>query len=184
MAEWSEVFDDERVLTAVRRRARRTMVAFAVGSLVSVASAPLGALVWPHAATAAALVAGLLLTGLAAWTLRRLSRLHRTLWKVELSVGRIVGHDVGGRRVSITWSALSVLDVRSGGIAFVGRDHDGHRARLVVPSSMPGFVTLGHRAVGYAEAFGCSLWVEGAPWNQLDLAPLCPFVREDSAPTV
>ena len=184
MAEWFEVFDDERVLTAVRRRARQTVVAFALGSLLAVAAAPLATAAWPHAAAPAALGCGLLLTVLAVSTLRRLTRLHRTLWKVEISVGRIVGHDVGGRRVSITWPALGALDVRGGGLAFVGTDDDGRRVQLVVPSSLPRFTAFGHRAVGYAEAFGRPLWIEGQPWERVDLAALYPFVREDSAPTV
>lgn len=184
MAEWSQVFDDERVLTAVRRRARRNLVAFGLGSVGLVAAAPLAIVVWPHAAAPVALGCGALLTALAVWTLRRLARLHRTLWRIELSVGRVVGHDAGGRRVSMTWSALHSIDVRTDGLVVSGHDEQGRHARLVVAPSMPQFTDLGHRAVAYAEAFGRPLWVDGQPWERLDLAALYPPVREDSAPTV
>ncbi len=191
MAEWFEVFDDERVLAAARRRTRHAVVAFALGSLLSVAGALLAAVAWPHevvawphAAAGAALGGVLLLTTLAVGTLRRLTRLHRTLWKVELSVGRIVGHDVGGRRVSVPWTAVDALDVQSDGLAVTGHDDAGHPVHLVVPASISQFTVFGHRAVGYAEAFGRPLWVDGQPWQRLDLAELYPVVGQDSAPTV
>lgn len=184
MAEWSQVFDNERVLTAVRRRARRVVMAFALASGGIVAAAPLSTLVWPEAAAAAAVGCGAVLTVWAAWVLRHLSHLHRTLWRVELSVGRVVGHDVGGRRVSIAWSALSAVDVRSGELVLSGRDDQGRRTRLAIPGSMPHFTTCARRAVEYAEAFGRPIHVEGQPWERLALDSLYPLVREGEAPTL
>ena len=184
MAEWFQVFDDDDALSTAKARARQTVVVFAVGSGLLVAVAPLTTVVWPHTAVPVALGCGLLLTALALWTLRRLHRLHRTLWRVEISVGHVVGYDAGGRRVSLTWSALDRLDVRSEGLLFSGRGEGGRRVRLVVARAMPRFTVLGHRAVEYAEAFGCPLWVEGRPLERLDLTALYPVLREGSAPTV
>ena len=179
MAEWCEVFSDERVRALVRARARRLVVGFALASGFLVAAAPLVTVWWPPIAGPAALTCGVVLTALAVVTLRRLARLHRMLWRVELSVGRVVAHDVGGRRVSVVWPALDAVDVRHDGIAFAGRDGGGRRVRFVVPRTLPQFTALGHRAVEYAEAFGRPLWVDGQPWDRLDVSDV---VRDASAP--
>ena len=184
MADWRDVFCDERVRADARRRVRQAVVAFALGSGLAVSAAPLSALAWPHAATAVAIGCGLVLTVLAGATLRAIDRAHRTVWRVELTSSQIVGVDVAGHRTSISWPSLTTLDVRTSGLVCRGRNEQGHAVRITVGRSMPRFTMLGHRAVRRAEAFGCALWVDGKPWERLDLNGLYRREREDSAPTV
>ncbi|MDT7857644.1 hypothetical protein RQM47_13405 [Rubrivirga sp. S365] len=181
MAEWFQVFDDERVLVSVRTRARRLVVAFALVSGGLVALAPLSTLVAPAHAGLAALACGVVLTAYAAWLLRRLGRLHRRLWRIELSFRRAVAHDAGGRRVALAWQALDQIDVRTDGLVLSGRTTLGRRVRLHVAASMPQFARFAHRAVEYAEAFGRPVWVEGQPWEAIDVTSIHPGLRTGSA---
>lgn len=181
MAEWFQVFDDERVLVSVRTRARRLVISFAFVSGGLVALAPLSTLVAPASAGLVALACGAVLTAYAVWLLRRLGRLHGRLWRIELSFRRIVAHDAGGRRVSLAWQALDHIDVCSGGIVLSGRTPLGRRIRFSVSATMPQFASLGHRAVEYAEAFGRPVWVEGQPWDAIDVTAIDPSLRPGQA---
>ena len=181
MAEWFQVFDDERVLVSVRTEARRLVVAFALVSGGLVSLAPVSTLVVPAYAGAVALACGAVLTGYAVWLLRRLGRLHGRLWRVELSFRRLVAHDAGGRRVAVSWQALDWIDVRTDGLVLSGRTDLGRRVRLRVSASTPQFASLGHRAVEYAEAFGRPVWVEGQPWEAIDVGAIHPVLRPGSA---
>ena len=181
MAEWFQVFDDERVLVSVRTEARRLVIAFALVSGALVALAPLSTLVAPAYAGFVALGCGAALTAYAAWLLRRLGQLHGRLWRIELSFRRVVAHDAGGRRVSLAWRALDHIDVRADGVVLSGRTDLGRRVRVRVSASMPQFASLGHRAVEYAEAFGRPVWVEGRPWEAIDVAEIHPALRAGSA---
>lgn len=184
MAEWFQVFDDERVLVRVRGRVRRRLVVFALVSGALVAAAPLSTVLWPEYAGPAAVGCGLALTAYAGWLLATLGRLHRRLWRLELSVRRAVGHDAGGRRVSVAWPDLAHADVRTDGLVLAGRDGSGRRARLHVTRAMPGFDALSRRAVEYAEAFGRPVLVDGRPLEALPIGGLCASARAGSAPTV
>lgn len=181
MAEWFQVFDDERVLVSVRTEARRLVVVFALASGGLVALAPVSTLVVPPYAGAVALACGALLSVYAVWLLRRLGRLHSRPWRVELSFRRAVVHDAGGRRVTLAWQALDRVDVRTDGLALVGRTALGRRVRVHISAATPQFTTLAHRAVEYAEAFGRPVWVEGQPWEAADITALHPALRPDSA---
>ena len=181
MAEWFQVFDDDRVLVSVRTEARRHVIAFALVSGGLVALAPVSTLVTPSYAGLVAVACGAALTAYAVALLRRLTRLHRRLWKVELSFRRIVVHDAGGRRVALAWQALDQIDVRGDGVVLSGRTDLGRRVRFRVAATMPQFASLGHRAVEYAEAFGRPVWVEGEPWEALDVSVLHPSFQAGSA---
>ena len=181
MAEWFQVFDDERVLVAVRTEARRLVVVFALVSGGLVTLAPVSTLVVPAYAGGVALACGGVLTGYAVWLLRRLSRLHSRLWRIELSFRRAVAHDAGGRRRAVAWHDLDRIDVRADGLVLSGRTDLGQRVRLHVSSDAPQFTSLAHRAVEYAEVFGRPVWVEGLHWEALDVTALHPALRPDSA---
>lgn len=182
MSTWSQVFDDDRALDEARRRARRLLVGFALVSGALVSAAPLSTLALGADARAAALVCGVLLTIGAAVVVVRLSREHRRLWRIELSVGRVVGHDAAGRRLSLPWSGVDRVDVTDAGLVVTGRDEGGHRSRLTVEAEMPSFTTLAHRAVEYAEAHGRTICVDGVPVVRLDLVALYPALCESAGP--
>lgn len=183
MAEWFQVFDDERVLVRVRARVRRRVVLFALVSGALVTAAPVSTLfVRQHAGLVAA-GCGLALVVYAGWLVVGLVRLHRRLWRLELSVRRAVGHDAGGRRVSVAWPDLSHVDLRDDGLVIAGRDGGGRRVRLHVGAETPQFEALARRAVEYAEAFCRPVHLDGRPLDAHSLGALFP-ARAGSAPAV
>ena len=178
MSTWSQVFDDDRALAEARGRARGLVVGFALVSGALVSAAPMAALSMEASGAGVALVCGALLTLGAVVVVVRLAREHRRLWRVELSVGRVVGHDAAGRRVALAWGAVDRVDVTTAGLVVTGRDEGGHRGRLAIAAAMPAFTALAHRAVEYAEAHGRTVCVDGCPVARLDLGALYPALCE------
>ncbi|MGB3545103.1 hypothetical protein [Rubrivirga sp.] len=172
MADWAQVYDDDLGLDDARSRVRRLVVGFALVSGALVSAAPIVTIVGGAQAHIMAAACGALLTISAVVVMVRLAREHRRIWRVELSVHRAVGHDAVGRRRALPWSSVDYVDVAADGIVISGRDEGGHRARLLAPLGMPGYVSLAHRAVEYAEAHRCPIWVDGQPVLEVDLALL------------
>ena len=183
MSSWSQVYDDDRALGEARGRARRLLIGFAVVSGTLVSAAPVAALTMETNGGAVALGCGALLVISAAVVVVQLAREHRRLWRVELSVGRLVGHDAAGRRRSMAWTGVERVDVSGQGLVVTGTDDSGTRGELVVAASMPAFSALAHRAVEYAEAHGRVVCVEGCPVDLLDLVTLYPALCETAGST-
>ncbi|MEM1115582.1 MAG: hypothetical protein AAF845_05265 [Bacteroidota bacterium] len=182
MAEWFQVYSDDAVLNGARRDARRIAIGFAVASGVLVASAPVVGVLWPGHASLIAAISLVVLTFCALATIGCLGACHRRVWRVDLSVRQAVGHDAGGRRLALPWTALDRVDVGDDALTLTGRSEDGRAVRIDVPASMPDFAALSHRAVEYAEAFRRPICVDGRPWEALDLTVLYPSIRATGAP--
>jgi hypothetical protein len=178
MSSWSQVFDDDRVLEEARHRVRRCVGMFAMTSGLLVAGAPASAFATHLDPTLVALLCGALLSVSAGVVMVVLGREYRRLWRIELSVGRFVGHDAAGRRSTLAWSHVHRVDVSSAGLVVAGRNAEGHATRLSVGADMPRFTELAHRAVDYAEAHGRTVCVEGVPLEDLDLVKLLPLLCE------
>ena len=180
MAEWFEVYEDAAGRRASRLRARQHMLVFALASGAVVAGAPLAAFAWPAWSVAAAGVAGVLLGGHAAFVVWHLARIRRTVWRLDLSVHHVVGHDASGGRRVLAWADVTWVDLSDAGIDIVGR-RMGRRVRLVVPASFPDHGRVGHRVVRYAEAFSRPVFVDGRPWQSLGIDTLLPDPRRHRA---
>lgn len=178
MSSWSQVFDDDRILEEARVRVRRCVTVFALWSGVLVSLAPLSTLS-PHLdATSVALVCGALLSVSAGVVMVVLGREYRRIWRIELSVGRFVGHDAAGRRSALPWSQVQRVDITGTGLTVAGRDPSGRPMRLSVATEMPLFTDLAHRAVEYAEAHGRTVCIDGKPLADLNLVELLPSLCE------
>ena len=178
MSTWSQVFDDDRVLREARRQARRCVVGFALASGALVSAAPLATLSPRLDPAAVALICGGLLSLTACVVMIRLAQEYRRLWRIELSVGRFVGHDAAGRRRTLAWSRVERVNVSSAGLTVTGRDETGRGTHLSVAAAMPAFTVLAHRAVEYAEAHGRTVCVDGTSVEDLDLVRLFPTLCE------
>lgn len=175
MAEWFEVYEDAAGLAAAQARLRRLAVGFAVASGTIVAGAPVAALTWPQHSLVVAVAAGVLITGHAAWLAWEAVRARRAVWRLDVSVHHVVGHDVSGLRRVLGWADVSWVDVGDAGVEVVGR-RLGRRVRFVVPASFPDFPHIGNRVVRYAEAFRRPVFVDGRPTEALGIDSLRPTV--------
>ena len=70
------------------------------------------------------------------------------------------------------------MEVDGCGLRVVGDDGSGSPVQIALAPSFPTYCEVGHRAVEYAEAFGRPVWVDGRPWQSLDLDALYPFLRD------
>lgn len=181
MAEWFEVYEDARALAAARSRLRGAAVLFALVSGAVVAGAPVVALAWPAVSAWVAGVAFGLLVAHAAVFVWQAQRQRRQVWRLDLSVHHVVGHDVSGARRVLAWSDVTWVDVGEH-VEVVGR-RMGRRVRFVLPASFPDHAHVGHRVVRYAEAFGRPVYVDGRPPEMLDIDPLRRILDGTTAPT-
>ena len=177
MAEWFEVYNAKGVLRRARRRANRLVWIYALVSGALVAAAPVAALLLPTGGIYVAVGCAAVLLAHGVWLIARLRRLHGTLWRIDLSVHRALGFDTGRRSWALVWSDVHRVDVSRRGIELVGRTH-GSWVRLRVPASFPQYVALAHRVVEYAEAHGRPVWVDGQPWQSIELADLVSRAAE------
>ncbi len=183
MSTWSQVFDDDRVLEEARCRIRGALVGFALVSGALVSAAPLATLSPRFDATRVALLCAALLSLSAGLVLVRLAREYRRLWRVELSVSRVVGYDAAGRRQTLSWARVDRVDVGTTRLTVTGHDSEGRAVRLVAATTMSSFTAFAHRVVEYAEAHGRTVSVEGTPIADLDLVELIPSLCEPAGTT-
>lgn len=171
MAEWFEVYEDAPARVAADLRQRRLVAGFALVAGAVVAGAPVVALAWPAHSLAVALAAGTVLVAYAGWLGWRLSRMRRSVWRLDLSVHHAVGHDLSGARRVLGWADVTYVDVSDAGIEVMGR-RMGRRVQFVLPPSFPDHGRIGHRVVRYAEAFGRPVFVDGRALDALDVRSL------------
>jgi hypothetical protein len=176
MATWYEVYDNQDALLATRRRVRRTTKRYGMTSAALAVAAPLvifHAPGGPWVAVGAAAV----LVALGVVVLRELRALHDVAWCVRLSFHGLVA-DLGGRRTAIPWSEVARVEVDDEGLLIVGTEERGAPWHLRIPCAFPRYACLSHRVVEYAEAHGRPLFVDGRPWQLLDLHALYPFLGD------
>ena len=176
MAEWFEVYEDVAARRAAQLQMQRHMIVFALVSGAVVAGAPVAAFAWPAASLAVAVAAGALLAAHAGWLGWRVARLRRTVWRLDLSVHHLVGHDASGARRVLAWADVTWVDLGDAGIDVMGR-RMGRRVRVVVPPGFPDHGRIGHRVVRYAEAFARPVFVDGRPWQALGIDTLRPLLE-------
>lgn len=181
MAEWFEVYEDAAGLSAAQMRLRRLAVGFALASGAIVAGAPVAALTWPTHSLAVAVAAGTLVSGHVAWLVWHAARARRDVWRLDVSVHHVVGHDVSRQRRVLAWPDVAWVDVGDAGVEIVGR-RMGRRVRFVVPAAFPDFPHIGNRVVRYAEAFRRPVYVDGRPTEALRIDSLRPSVSQQERP--
>ncbi|WP_456426752.1 hypothetical protein [Rhodocaloribacter sp.] len=176
MPHWYEVFDNEEVQRLSRKRAA-ALIALAM-TLVAVT---LTLLAMSREGVVPTAPAGVLITsswlGTAWWITRRLRRLRRLVWCVKLSENRIVGYDYTRSKTTLDWRQVERLELTQDGLVVVGPDE----CSLEIPHLFPEYAILSHRIVRYADAHGIPIFVNGRPWEDLDVYALFPFLEAGSS---
>ncbi|MEM1055536.1 MAG: hypothetical protein AAGI52_08405 [Bacteroidota bacterium] len=167
------IHDDPCALLRAQRKMRRALLRFGVASMGVGIGAPALALtvgggLWIP------VVAGTLLTIHAALTIRRLAKLRRRVWRVAVSSRHVVALDAGRRQMAVSWSAVERVEVDDAGLTLVARGVEGLPFRLHIRRHFAPYVTLAHELVARAERRRCAIWVNGRPWQLLDVSALLP----------
>ena len=173
---WHEVFDNQDALLLSRQRVRGLTRRYAFAALVVALGAPLAIIHLPGGAWMAT-VAAVALIAAGVWLALALRRLHGIAWCVRLSFHELVA-DFGRRRTAFRWEELQRVELDDDGLLLIGPDTGGALRRLRLPDSFPDYVRLSHRVVEYAEAHRRPVYLDGRPWQLLDVDALYPFLRE------
>ncbi|HLT47080.1 MAG TPA: hypothetical protein VK002_07615 [Rubricoccaceae bacterium] len=176
MPTWYETYDNQDALLATRQRVSRLTTRYGMAAVTVALSAPLVILHVPHGPwVAVGTAAALALAGL--FVLRALRTLHAVAWCVRLSFQGMVT-DFGQRRTAMRWSEVARVELDDEGLVVVGTDEGGTARRFRIPHDFPRYAHLSHRVVEYAEAHGRPVFVDGRPWQLLDLHALYPFLAD------
>lgn len=181
MTHWYEVFDNEQVrLLTGKQAATLTVVPVSVlaATFVLVAMSRSGLL---SEVTAGALIFPAWLGSLV-WMVRRVLRLRRLVWCLKLSDEAIGGYDYARRQTVIRWDDVQRIQLTENGLIVEGPEGRS----LEISHLFPDFYILSHRIFQYAEANGVALYVNGRPWEEVDVYALYPMLgparREDAGP--
>lgn len=172
------LFEDQQMLRHLRRRAAWTVVVAAIGFVGGLVL--LSALSRHRIADLSA--AGLLCLAwgsLTAWAALRLYRLQHQVWRLHLSESRLIGYDYGRHAWTIDWMHVDRLNLTDEGLRV--ETLDGRH--LLVPSWHADFSALGHALLDYAEHLGCPLYLNGRPFEAVDLRTLLPLPPDVAVPT-
>lgn len=172
MVEWAETYAFETVRADARREAARWTLGFALAAGLLVAAAPVVAFAAPAIATWALVGFGTTLSLYAGVVFVRLRRLHRRVWRVDLSATALDLCDVAGRRDRYPWHRVDRVDLVDGGVTVaVGR------RTVHLGAAWPDVDRLARRAVRYAEAHRRPVFIDGVLCADLSLDALGDALR-------
>ena len=174
MAHWYEVYDNEEVQRHARRQATHLTAVAAGAVLITLFGAALGT---ENFVPLPAIGGLLVLTWLATvrWIANRTRKLRRLVWCIKLSVHRIVGYDYTRRKAILDWDRVRRVDLTSDGLLLVGPEGFAFE----IPHLFSDFAELSHRVVHYAEVNDVPVFIDGQPWEELDVFQLFPFLTDD-----
>ena len=176
MSHWYEVFDDEQVQFVTRKQVATLSFFFFASVALTGAAFAIGQ--WDNLPTA--LTGGFILLAwlvMIRWASRRLRSLRRIMWCLKLSDRRLVGYDYARRKTSLDWTHVERVELVRKGLRIYGPPP----CYLEIPTLFPDFATLSHRIVSYAEFYEVPVFVDGQPWQSLDVYALYPFLLDDAS---
>lgn len=176
MSAWYEVYDNVDVQLLTRKRAAAMTAAVALAIMLSLALLALG-LAGSFPLQAAVGLVAIGWCGFTWWCVHRRRRLRSLAWCVKISDRDIVGYDYARQKSALTWIDVERIDVRSTGLIVYGRGD----VQLEIAHLFPNFPELSHRIIGYGEHHRIPVFVDGIPWQQLDLYDVYPFLSSVAA---
>lgn len=175
MSAWYEVYDNVDVQLMTRKRAAALTGAVTLAIMFSIGVLAVGL----EGSLPLSAALGLIAVGWALftwWCLRRNRRLRSLVWCVKLSDREIVGYDYARRKSAIDWLNVERIDVRGEALIVIGRGN----VCLEIAHLFRDFAELSHRIMKYGDLYSIPVYVDGRPWQQLDLQEVYPFLAEDA----
>ena len=180
MSSWYEVYDNVDVHLMTRKRAAAMTAIVTLVIMFSIASLAVGL-----EGSVPLPIAGLLIVAawivFGWWCALRYRSLRRQVWCVKLSDIEIVGYDYARRRSDVEWCRVARVEIGDAALFVVGRSG----LTLEIAHLFQDFAELSHRIMHYAERYGIPVYIDGRPWQQLDVYDVYPFLHVDtpSSPT-
>jgi len=118
------------------------------------------------------------------WILQRFGKLRRLVWCIKLSDRHVVGYDYARRKTTLDWLKIERIVLASKGLVIDGPQPvttDGRftpGASIEIPHLFPDFATLSHRIFEYASLYDIPVFIDGQPWEQLDIYNVFPFLQD------
>lgn len=175
---WYDVYDNVEVQRITRNQAASLTATVTVLLVVTVATLALG-IDGPVPAWVAFVAVVSAWGSFAFWWTRRRARLRRIVWCVKMSASEIAGYDYARRRITIAWRDVERLELGDGSLTIVGPQSEV----LEITHLFPEFPQVSHRVMYYAEGHDAAVYVDGRPWQQIDVYRLYPFLLEDASST-
>lgn len=172
MSAWYEVYDNVDIQLMTRKRAAAMTAVVTLAIMFSIAVLAFG-MEGSIPLSSAVLIVGITWGAFAWWCQLRHRRLRRLVWCVKLSDKEIVGYDYARRKSALGWLDIDRIDVRSDALVVVG----GGDLRLEISHLFPEFAELSHRITGYGDRHSIPIFLEGRPWQQLDVYEVFPFLE-------
>jgi len=110
----------------------------------------------------------------------RLQALRHVVWCIKLSDREVVGYDYARRKIRLDWIYVERIEITKMGMQIIGPVPSS----FVIPHLFPDFAELSHRVLHYADLYDIPIYVNGEPWQQLDVFDLYPFLGEYTSSTV
>ncbi len=177
MPERYETFDDLNTLHRIRHQVAWTIVLTLLGLI--------GGLVllgFTRRHTPADLpIAGLLCIGwgiLAAWAALRLYRLQQLFWRITLSDTALIGYNYSRHAHTVGWHTIQRLELTDQEL----RLHTEDGRQLLIPNYHAAFPILGHILIDWAEQAGCPLYLNGQPFESINIRTLLALPSDIALP--
>lgn len=173
MSAWYEVYDNVNVQLMTRKRAAAMTGAVTLAIMFSIMVLAFGL----EGSLPLISAVGLIVSawgGFAWWSLRRRQRLRRLVWCVKISDREIVGYDYARRKSALPWLDVDRIDVRDDALVVVGCED----VCLEIAHLFPEFAELSHRIMSYGDRHSIPVFIDGRPWQQLNVYEVYPFLIE------
>jgi hypothetical protein len=176
MSNWFEVYDSDEVLLVTRKKlAKLYAVVMPVSLLMLMAVLFVIARPLPIFLLGGVILAAIVTLNL--WMVRQIHQLRQVVWCVKLSDRRVAGYNYARQHTELDWTWVRRVELTSQSILLIGKLGQ----TLEVPHRFADFSSLSHRIVEYAEFYGVPVYVDGRPWDELDVHSVYPFIEGDEA---
>lgn len=176
MSHWYEVFDNDRVQFITRKKAAKLIRILVAGLVISGLSLAIGFSFKPFLPL---IISGvlILLFVIFWWITARLRTLRRVVWCVKISDRRIEAFDYTRKKITLDWTKVQRVELNTDGLTMFGPKF----CALEIPHLFTDFSTLSHRIIGFSELYEIPVFVDGQPWQSIDVYTLFPFLEEGTS---
>jgi hypothetical protein len=173
MSCWYEVFDNEDVQLATRRKVTALSVVAAIAATATLVC--LSAMASGHISVigaAAVIMPVWILT--AVWCVARVRALRRVAWCLKISDEAILAYDYTRKKILLPWSSITRVEWTDRSALIAGPPP----CTIEIPSLFSDFTALSHSLLRQAEAHQVPVYVDGGSLDLVDVYKLYPFLRE------